>query len=122
MTAPTFRSGITVTLIHRFVNGRDEFNNDRYGERPEEVGSCSIQPFHSEQDISQLKQEAYIYMPAGTDVSYLDAIIINGERWEVDAAPDTWTSPFTGHQGIVQVTARKITGASQGQQNQLWPA
>jgi hypothetical protein len=117
MSAPAFRNGVTVTVMHRFVSGVDDFGNDVFSETPTAVDACSVQPFHSEQDQTQLKESAYLYMPAGTPVTYIDEVIVDGERWEVDAAPDSWTSPFTGHQGVVQVTIRKITGASQGQQD-----
>lgn len=110
-----FPYGQTVTIRRRTVSGTDEFNNDVYTSVSEDVPLCVVQPGSSGEQIQfsdQLSAGIVVYFPSGTDLSHIDAIVVDGAEYEVDGRPDEWTSPFSGHVGPVQVRATKVTGVS----------
>jgi hypothetical protein len=116
MTYPSLANGLTVTLVRRTLTGtQDEFGNDEYTSTNVDVWPCSVQPSTSREVISftdQMSRTITAFLPSGTDVEYLDALIWNGDTYEVTGNPDTWQSPFSGHTAPVRVEATLVEGAS----------
>ena len=108
-------SGVTVTLLHSGITGRDAYGNDERTTTETEVGGCAFVPGGTAENIEgtiQVTADAECYLPAGTVVTPEDKITYQGVTYNVDGAPGTWTSPFTGIAGPVLVRLRVITGAS----------
>lgn len=115
MSYPSFNNGRTVTLIHRVVTGKDEYGNDVYGYTEEQVGPCSIQQSASREAINftdQVTTGILVFLPWGTQIGYLDAMIVDGTKYEVSGDPDLWISPFSGHTAPVRVTGTLVKGAA----------
>jgi hypothetical protein len=111
----TFPYGQTVTLLKRVLSGRDEYGNDEYTNVSEPVSGCVVQPAASTENIQftdQVDSGVTVFLPYGTDVSYLDALVIGGQKYEVQGVPGTWTSPFSGRSAPVQVSASRVSGVS----------
>lgn len=52
------------------------------------------------QDTGRTQPE--VYLPPGTDVSWIDAVQVRGATYQVDGVPDEWVNPFTGwNPGVV---------------------
>jgi len=105
----------TVTIRRRSVSGRDEQNNDEYAFVEENIPLCVIDPGGSGEETEfadRLSTSITVYFPYGTDVSYVDAIVVDEVEYEVQGTPQEWVSPFSGKAAPVQVRATKITGVS----------
>lgn len=112
---PVFPYGVTVTIRRRSVSGKDEYGNDTFSSTTEDVPLCVVQPAGTSENIQftdQLSSDIVVYFPYGTDVEYIDAVILNGIQYEVQGKPNTWRSPFSGNTAPVEVRASKITGVS----------
>lgn len=112
---PALPNGQYVTLRHRVVAGQDEYGNDTLSFTEVQVGPCSIQQTTSGEQISftdQVATSVMVFMPYGTNVDYLDAVIIDGVEYEVIGDPEQWVSPFSGHTAPVRVTGQLVKGAS----------
>jgi hypothetical protein len=113
---PTLPYGQTVTLLHRTVTGQDQFGNDVYESTSETVNNVSIQPgSHTERTGSfadQATTSLQMFLPWGTSIAYLDAIVWNGDTYEISGEPAAHQSPFSGHPGPLRVTATIVKGAS----------
>lgn len=112
---PALPHGQYVTLRHRVVAGQDDYNNDTYAFTEVQVGPCSIQQTTSREAINftdQVSTSVLVFMPYGTNVGFLDAMIINGVEYEITGDPDNWISPFSGHTAPVRVTGQLVKGAS----------
>lgn len=112
---PSFIYGDTVTILHRYVSGQDEFNNDVYDYKSEDVGNCSVQQSTSREAIAFTEQVItgiVVFVPFGTDIGYLDAIIVDGVQYEVNANPEKWTSPFSGRSAPIRVQGILVEGAA----------
>lgn len=110
-----FSNGQTVTIIRRIPAGRDEYGNDKFTDQTEAVPLCVVAPSNSSETYSfteQTDDTVMVYFPTGTDLGYLDAVLINNEKYEVQGNPQTFKSPFSGHNSPVQVRVNRITGAS----------
>jgi hypothetical protein len=108
-------NGVTVTLVRRSVSGQDEFGNDVYTETTEDVQPCSIQQGSSRENLSftdQVITGVIVFIPYGTDLTYLDAIIYNGVKFEVAGDPDVWVSPWSGNTAPIRVYANVVKGAA----------
>lgn len=88
------RPTVTVTLITRTVTGRDADGNDVYGET-----SLSVPAVFAPGGSSELVQgqdtviyKPTVYLPAGTDVTAVDALEIGGQPFEVDGQPQDWSA------------------------------
>ena len=115
MGYPGLPNGVMVTIKNRFVNGEDNFGNDMYGFTAQEVGPCSVQQGTTRETIYATDQVAtgmVVFMPYGTDVSFQDAVIIDGVEYEVSGDPESWVSPFSGHTAPVRVQCTLVKGAS----------
>jgi hypothetical protein len=112
---PALANGQYVTLRHRVVAGQDEYNNDTYAFTEVQVGPCSVQPTSSRESINftdQVTTGVLVFMPHGTNLSFLDAIIVDGIEYEVIGDPESWVSPFSGHTAPVRVSGQLVKGAS----------
>jgi hypothetical protein len=97
------------------VSGQDEYGNDTLSFTEVQVGPCSVQQTTSRESINftdQVATNVLVFMPYGTDVGYLDAMIINGVEYEITGDPDQWVSPFSGHTAPVRVSGQMLKGAS----------
>lgn len=108
----TFPFGVTVTLITRAVTGQDNYGNDIYGETTSTVVGAFAPAGSSElvQGQDTVIDRPTVYLPSGTDVSAVDAVQINGDRYQVVGTPNDWSSPFTGWAAGVEVRLEKVTG------------
>jgi hypothetical protein len=111
----TFPYGQTVTLISRVVSGTDAYGNDTYSETSTDISPCVVQPASSTETIQwtdEVATDLTVFMPYGTDVEAVDAVEINGDRYEVQGDVSSWVSPFSGHTSPIQMRVRKVSGAS----------
>jgi ketosteroid isomerase-like protein len=98
------------------VAGQDEYGNDTLSFTEVQVGPCSVQQTTSREAINftdQVATSVLVFMPYGTDVGFLDAMIINDVEYEVTGDPTDWVSPFSGHTAPIRVTGQLVKGASQ---------
>jgi len=102
----------TVTLVGRTVSGQDAYGNDVYTEVQSTVPGVFAPGGSTEQVQGQdmVISQPTVYLPAGTDVTAVDAVIVGSVRYDVDGAPSDWRSPFTGWQAGVQVRLKSVTG------------
>ncbi len=60
------------------------------------VAGCSFQPSSGIDDIknrSAVGGPAALYMPAGTDITGYDRVVLNGKTYEVVGEPEAWEGP-----------------------------
>jgi hypothetical protein len=110
-----FTYGQTVTLVRRAVSGTDEYGNDTFTETQEDIPLCVVAPTGGSELIQftdQVNDPMQVWLPAGTDLTYLDAIIFEGLKYEVQGNPNSFTSPFSGHISPVQISVLRVSGAS----------
>lgn len=110
-----FTYGPTVTLVQRTVSGKDEYGNDTYSEVQTDIPNCVFVPSSSTEIIQftdQVATSVTVFVPYGTDVDYLDAVIVGGIRYEVQGEPSVWMSPFSGHTSPIQINANRVLGVS----------
>jgi hypothetical protein len=110
-----FTYGQTVTLIHRVPAGVDEYGNDAFTDQTEDVKLVVVAPANTSEAVqfTEYTSDTYmIYLPIGTDVSHLDAVLINGNKYEVQGNPQNFISPFSGHNSPVVIRVAGDTGAS----------
>jgi hypothetical protein len=108
----TFPFGRDVSLVRRTKSGTDAYGNDAFTTTTTVVKGAFAPGGSTEQVQGQdvLITQPTVYLPAGTDVSAVDAIDIDGDRFEVDGTPNHWMNPFTGWQPGVEVRLRRVTG------------
>lgn len=107
-----FPFGETITLIRRVVTGRDAQGNQIYGETTTDV-SGAYDPaigFERTDGMDQVSSQPQVYLPAGTVVGSVDAVVVRGLRFEVDGVANVWNSPFTGWNAGVVVPLKRVTG------------
>jgi len=110
-----FTYGQTVTLRRRSVSGQDGYGNDTYAFVEENISPCAVQPGGSGEELQfadRLTSDITVFLPPGTDISYVDAIVVDDIEYEVRGVPQAWQSPFSGNTAPVQVSASKVTGVS----------
>lgn len=76
------------------------------------INNCSFQPQHTEElqsNADAVNVYWKLYAPAGTDLTSVDYITVNGEKFEVDGDPMPWTD-FFGFPHHVELMFRKATG------------
>lgn len=110
----TYPYGTQVTLVKRVKGAPDALGNDTWTTTQTTVTAQAFDPGISAelvqgQDV--LTTQPTVYLPPGTDVSYLDAVIgPDGLQYEVDGSPNVPASPFTAWQPGVVVKLRRVTG------------
>lgn len=87
------RPNATVTVITRTVTGQDDYGDDIYGETTTAVDGVFAPGGSSElvQGQDTVVYKPTVYLPAGTAVSPVDAVEINGQRYTVDGQPNDWS-------------------------------
>jgi hypothetical protein len=106
-------AGITVTLLTRAVTGRDADGNDVYGSTALAVAGCAFDPGGSVELVQGqdlVTTQPKVYLPAGTVVGALSAVIVAGVTYEVEGSPNSYTSPFTGWSPGIEVKLKAVTG------------
>jgi hypothetical protein len=107
-----FPFGRDITLQVRTKTGTDAYGNDVFSTAPTVVKGAFAPGGSTEQVQGQnvLITQPTIYLQPGTDVSAVDAVDIDGDRFEVDGTPNDWINPFTGWSAGVEVRLRRVTG------------
>lgn len=119
MTSPYFPYGVTVTLVKRTLSGQDANGNDVYTEKTLQVSNTVFVPGGASENLvfaDQTSTTEQFYVPWGTDVNAYDAIVFQGDTYEITGVPSKWMSPFSGRVSPIRVNAIKISGVSV-----LWP-
>lgn len=100
---------VTVTLVTRTKGTPDAFGNDTWTESTSDVQGVRAPGGSVEQiqGMDTLTAQPTVYLPPGTDVGYLDAVVIAGHRYEVDGEPVHWRHPLTGWYPGVEVKLRR---------------
>lgn len=98
----TYPFGSAMTLVKRVASGVNAYGDTAYTVTRTPVRGVFNNGVSIEADNQTVAQPA-VYLPADTDVSWLDAIEIDGTSYEVDGAPSHWQSPFTGWRAGVEV-------------------
>ena len=107
--------GQTVTIVHRTLGTPDARGNDTWTETTEDVPYCSVHPGLSTEvtaGTEEVSSDVTVMFPDGTSIKATDAMIINGDRYEVVGTPNQWQSPFTGIKSLVEVQGRLVSGGS----------
>lgn len=107
-----FPFGEPITLIRRTVTSRDSDGNNVYNETAVSVagGFDPAIGFESTNAMDQVSTQPQVYLPPGTVVDSIDAVVVRGLRYEVDGVANDWRSPFTGWAPGVVVPLKKVTG------------
>ena len=107
-----FPHGETVTLVARAVTGQDGDGNDVYGETLTDVigGFDPAIGFERVGGMDQVSTQPQVYLPPGTVVDSVDAVVVRGLRYEVDGTTNDWRSPFTGWAPGVVIPLKRVTG------------
>jgi hypothetical protein len=112
---PILNWGQTVTILNRYVSGQDDYGNDVYSYTPQQVSNCSVQQASTRENLQftdQVTTGIIVFVPYGTQVGYLDAVVVNGVTYEVTGNPTSWVSPWTGHTAPIRIQATVVEGAS----------
>lgn len=102
----------TVTLVRRTKGPVDKFGNDTYidSASPAVAVVGVINGTEQEQGRDTATKRVPLYLQPGTNVSHLDAVIIDGERWEIDGVPTRYMHALTGWTPGVEINCRRVTG------------
>lgn len=105
----------TVTLVGRAKSGTDTLGNDVFAETSTDSPGIFAPGGSTEQLQGQdvVTDQPAVFLPTGTSVAVIDAVVVGGQRFEVDGEPNIWPpNPFTGWQPeySVQVKLRRVTG------------
>jgi hypothetical protein len=108
----TFPFGQAVTLVKRVKGAADALGNDTWTTTsiPTNGAFDPGTSVESVQGQDLLVTSPRVFLPAGTDVSAVDAIDVAGARYEVDGSPNDYTNPFTGWNPGVVVQLKRVTG------------
>lgn len=103
---------VPVTLVLRTPGTPDALGNDTFTETTRATRGVFAPGGSYEQVQGQdtLVLSPVLYLRAGEVVTHLDAVEIDGARYEVDGQPSTWTSPWVGFQFGVEVRLRRVLG------------
>ena len=107
---PTHLMNIPVTVLHRAVTGRDEYNDEVYRivERP---SVCWIEMASSTDfdNAQQTEAQWVIWLPPDVEVVATDKIRVANSEMEVLGDPDRPINPRTGMNLLVRVAAKEVT-------------
>lgn len=116
MGHPLLVNGPMVTFLRRTVTGQDQMGNDQYSSTQVVIGPCSVQPGSSRENAGNFTDQVtavlVVFVPYGTDLSYLDALMWNGDKYELTAKPESWRSPWSGNTAPIRIFATLVKGAS----------
>jgi hypothetical protein len=102
----------TVTLISRTVTGQDAYGNDVYIETSTTVDGAYSPGGSTElvQGQDLLTVQPTVYLPSNVAPQSVDAVLIDGLRFDVDGDTDVWRSPFTGWSPGNVIRLKRVTG------------
>lgn len=103
-----FPFGQSIVLIRRTSSGVDEYGDDAPISTEETVVGAFSPKGSAEASGTGVVTQPTVYLPAeAADLTFLDAVRVNGITYEVDGAPMVWDNPFTGERFGVEV---RLTG------------
>lgn len=91
--------------------GEDDYGNDLFETTQTTIERCEWQPRSSSENVSardQLVSGLMFYAPEGTDLRHTDALLLDGERYEVDGDVGRWSG--VAIPGYVETALRRVTG------------
>jgi hypothetical protein len=108
----TFPFGQPITLITRTKAAADSLGNDTWTTVETPVFGAFNPGASTEivQGEDLLTVQPSVYLPAGTQVSAVDAVRVAGLIYEVDGSPNEMVSPWTGKDFGIVVKLRRVTG------------
>ena len=90
---------------------RDGRGNAVYDAERIDIPGCSVQPSGSSEDGEDQRtfvtSRVTIYGPISWPAGPVDAVEIDGRRYEIEGQPQRWPHPRIGH---VVVNAREVSG------------
>lgn len=104
---------VQVVLVRRTKGPLDALGNDTYIDSASAPVNAVWAPGGSTEQIQgrdTLTITGTLYVAAGTNLSHLDAVLVNGQRFEVDGDPIDWRSPLTGWAPGIEVRVRRAAG------------
>lgn len=109
MSAPFARQ---VSLVRRTKGRPDAFGNDTFTEAATPTTAVIGLRTGAEQiqGRDSLVERLSIFLSADTDVTHLDAVDIDGLRWEVDGSPTVYRHALTGWAPGVEIGLRRVAG------------
>ena len=104
-----FSYGEPITLLANGASTPDEYG-DPIPTQTSTVVLGAFDPGLSAENEAQDTATAQptVYLPPGTDVSWIDAVQVRGTTYQVDGSPNSYTSPFTGATFGVVVKLRAV--------------
>jgi hypothetical protein len=109
VTAPF---GRTVGLVRRTKGKPDALGNDTFSEVTTPATAVLGLRTGAEQVQGRdtLVEHLSIFLAADTVITALDAVDIDGQRWEVDGTPTAYLHALTGWKPGVEVGLRRVAG------------
>lgn len=109
MSAPFARQ---VSLVRRTKGRRDALGNDTFTEVSSPATAVVGLRTGGEQIQGRdtLVERLSIFLAADTDLTHLDAVDIDGLRWEVDGSPTVYRHALTGWAPGLEVGLRRVAG------------
>lgn len=109
----SFPFGQTVTILTRTAGANDALGNKTYTSVPTVVAGAAFADLGSSEILGNQEtviDQPVVYLPAGTVVGPLDAVMVGAITYEVDGQPSSNTSPFTGWNPGMVVKLRRVEG------------
>lgn len=92
-----FPAGQTITLLGNGTATPDEYGDPVPTQTPKTViGAFDPGGSTENQGQDTATSQPTVYLPPGTDVSWVDAVQVGGVTYQVDGSPGAWSSPFSG--------------------------
>lgn len=107
--------GEVVTRLRRQQTGVDRYDNPVYAEVSTDIPGAAFAPEQKSSEPVEVGRTPIITQPTlyfltRPDFTAGDAVLVRGERYEVDGDPADWRSPWgTGFGGLV-VTLKRVEG------------
>lgn len=109
-----FPHGETVTVVRSGEPTEDDYGNSVPGPSTEfDVLGCAVAPRSSSEDLQARDQVIVglnVWLPSGVVVYATDQMRVRGALYEIDGEPGTFSTPFTGSTGPVQVSLTRVSG------------
>ena len=104
-----FNYGESITLLANGTTANDEYG-DPIPAQTSTVVLGAFDPGGSTENPGQdtATTQPTVYLPPGTDVSWVDAVQVRGVTYQVDGSPNSYVSPFTGFTTGVVVKLRGV--------------
>lgn len=103
-----------VTLVKRGApTGVDADGNDTFTPKTKKVQSRAFDPGASTEILGSqdtVTTQPRVFLPKGTSLEAIDALIIEGITYEVDGTPSSYRNSFTGWRPGPVVQLRAVSG------------